>query len=534
MHADACWGLLAAFSPNLRDKIDGIAEFDSITVDPHKIMAVPYGLSALLVRDPAAVRTISTYSDLIMQEDFAFGQVTPFIGTKGWMSLKLWMMMLGRGRAGLVELADHRHEVAQTFAGLVDAHPRLVRLNDLDLAAVVFAYLPAGIEAGNLDDAELDRLNRLNIAIHARMMDEGRWHLHQFTLPDDLGRLRSGAVVHPLRYGEQSRGHRDLYARRPCLPRQPRTRSGGRNSMTNKTFRAVYESAGVYDELLLRHYYGGTEDVDLVADWLTEHHRAPTASFEVVEFGCGTGRITETIAPYARNLVLADYSETMVSAVAQKFPAAQTICADTSDAVTTLLREGRSKSFDLVTAFWSLSYPIGEFFEELSPTGVRPRQDQVHAHTQAREFVLDLVRLVAPGGHLLAMLFDAESPEQQLVTRGWEAVAPFPVGGRAYTRNVLVDALRDAEEQGIGALTHTRLGGVAWASSREAAREWFFGVHFKHHPQLLDDPELAISVEEFIDRYEIAGGVALPSGVHFVDFHAAAHPYASLPIGLSS
>ncbi|WP_446221623.1 hypothetical protein ACTWPB_17000 [Nocardia sp. IBHARD005] len=44
--------------------------------------------------------------------------------------------------------------------------------------------------------------------------------------------------------------------------------------MTHKTFRAVYEIAGVYDKLLLRHYYGGTEDVDLVADWLTEHHRA--------------------------------------------------------------------------------------------------------------------------------------------------------------------------------------------------------------------------------------------------------------------
>lgn len=90
--------------------------------------------------------------------------------------------------------------MAQTFAGLVDAHPRLVRLNDPDLSAVVFAYLPAGIEAGNLDDAELDRLNRLNIAIHARMLDEGRWHLHQFTLPDDLGCLCAGAVVHPLRF----------------------------------------------------------------------------------------------------------------------------------------------------------------------------------------------------------------------------------------------------------------------------------------------------------------------------------------------
>ncbi|WP_218021736.1 pyridoxal phosphate-dependent decarboxylase family protein [Nocardia harenae] len=200
LHADACWGLLAAFTPTLRGKIDGIADFDSITVDPHKILAVPYSSSALLVRDPAVIRSISTYSDLIMQEDFAFGQITPFLGTREWTSLKLWMMVRGRGRDGLAQLAERRCESARRFAELVDAHPRLVRLNDPDLSAVVFAHLPIGIEAGQVDRRALDRINDLNLAIHARMLSEGRWHLHQFTMRDDLGRLYGGATVHPLRF----------------------------------------------------------------------------------------------------------------------------------------------------------------------------------------------------------------------------------------------------------------------------------------------------------------------------------------------
>lgn len=305
--------------------------------------------------------------------------------------------------------------------------------------------------------------------------------------------------------------------------------------MTDRIFRAVYETAGTYDKLLLRHFFGGTEDVDLVADWLTEHFAVQQAQLNVVEFGCGTGRVTEAIAPYAAASVLADYSETMVAAVASRFPAAETICADTRDAVAQLIDAGRAASFDLVTAFWSLSYPIGEFFEELSPRGVRLRDDQAHAAVQAGDFVRDLVRLIAPGGHLLAMLFDAESPEQQLVTRAWEKVAPFPLGGRVYTRHVLIDALRAAEERGEGVLSHTRLGGVAWAPNRDAAREWFSGVHFKHHPQLLEDTEVAREVDDFIDRYGMAsGGIAIPSGVHLIDFHAVAHPYASLPIGHES
>jgi L-2,4-diaminobutyrate decarboxylase len=197
LHADACWGLLAACSEHLRDKIDGIAGFDSVTVDPHKVMAVPYSLSALLVRQPASLRAIASYSDLIMQEDFAFGQVTPFIGTKGWLSLKLWMLMRTHGRAGLAASAEHRVATARRFADLVDLHPRLLRLHDPDLLAVMFVYLPAG---SDLAAPDIERINAVNRWIHQRMLADGLWHLHQFSVPDDTGALRRGATMYPLRF----------------------------------------------------------------------------------------------------------------------------------------------------------------------------------------------------------------------------------------------------------------------------------------------------------------------------------------------
>jgi L-2,4-diaminobutyrate decarboxylase len=197
LHADACWGLLAAFSDRLRGKLDGIAGYDSVTVDPHKVMAVPYSLSALLVKVPASLRAVSSYSDLIMQEDFAFGQVTPFIGTKGWLSLKLWMAMRCHGRAGLASMAEHRVDIAGRFADLVDAHPRLVRLHGPDLLAVAFLYLPSGTD---LAEPDIDRVNAVNRWIHDQLLDEGSWHLHQFSIPDDVGVLRRGATVHPLRF----------------------------------------------------------------------------------------------------------------------------------------------------------------------------------------------------------------------------------------------------------------------------------------------------------------------------------------------
>jgi L-2,4-diaminobutyrate decarboxylase len=200
LHADACWGLLCAFSDRLRYKIAGISGFDSVTVDPHKVMAVPYALSALLVRTPGSLRSITSYSDLIMQEDFAFGQVTPFVGTKSWMSLKLWMLMRTHGRSGLAAMAEQRVANAQLFAALVDACPGAVRLHDPELLAVAFVYLPAGFAGGSGTDSDVELINRANRWIHERMLVEGSWHLHQFSICDDAGIVRKGATLYPLRF----------------------------------------------------------------------------------------------------------------------------------------------------------------------------------------------------------------------------------------------------------------------------------------------------------------------------------------------
>ena len=294
-------------------------------------------------------------------------------------------------------------------------------------------------------------------------------------------------------------------------------------------FRAVYEAAGVYDRRLLPHYYDGVEDVDLVTELLHRHYGQPAADLAVVEFGCGTGRITTRLAPYARRLIAADYSPTMIEAVKARFPQAETLCADTRDAVARLLDDGHRGGFDVVGAFWSLSYPLGEFFETMTADGVQPVDDVTRAREQAAAFVRDLVSLVAPGGHLLALFFDAETPEQRLVTRLWERIAPFPEEGRSYTLNLLLNGLRRAEAAGYGTLTHTRHGGAAWAPDRDAALAWFTVVHLKSFPALINDPDVQREVASFVERYERpAGDVALPSGVHVIDFHAAAHPACHL------
>jgi len=289
-------------------------------------------------------------------------------------------------------------------------------------------------------------------------------------------------------------------------------------------FQAMYRNARLYDDVLPQHLFNGVEDVELVARLMRDHFGRPASSraLSVVEFGCGSGRVTASLAPYASKLVAVDKSPSMVATAAARYPSANVRCLDMQQAVAQMVDdEGLVGTFDVVGAFWSLSYPLGECFEELTVDGIQPAHDQTRARQRAGRLVRDLIRLVAPDGHLLVLFFDSETREQRLVTRLWERIAPFPEGGRDYTRKILVEELRAAEDRGDGWLTHTRHGGVAVLPTKQAALAWFRHAHLKDLPMLVNDPVVQDEICRFIDACTVPSGtVVIPSGAHVLDFRA--------------
>ena len=55
-HVDGAYGAFFQLCDELRDTLRGLSRADSLTLDPHKGMFLPYGTGALLVRDGAALR----------------------------------------------------------------------------------------------------------------------------------------------------------------------------------------------------------------------------------------------------------------------------------------------------------------------------------------------------------------------------------------------------------------------------------------------------------------------------------------------
>ena len=123
--------------------------------------------------------------------------------------------------------------------------------------------------------------------------------------------------------------------------------------------KAVYRSAGIYDTVLPPHYYRGGEDIDLVVRLLAEHYGPPRHELRIAEFGCGTGRVTALLAPYARQLVAIDSAPAMLDSFRANFPHAETRCADARQAVAQMLQGGLAGALDVVGAFWSLNLSAG-------------------------------------------------------------------------------------------------------------------------------------------------------------------------------
>lgn len=197
LHADACHGFSLAFSDKLKYKIKGIEKFDSISTDPHKVLAIPYCISALLVKEPKKMQLISSSSDLIMQEDYAFGQITPFIGSKSWISLKLWFSMQNLGKNGYAKMIEKRCYLANYLKDKIIKSEKFILLNDVDINSVVFMYVK---NKHKITEKDINILNKINSRIYTKMLCDGKYYLHKFTISDNKGILKKDAILIPLRY----------------------------------------------------------------------------------------------------------------------------------------------------------------------------------------------------------------------------------------------------------------------------------------------------------------------------------------------
>ncbi|NNG15836.1 MAG: aspartate aminotransferase family protein [Gemmatimonadales bacterium] len=169
LHVDGAFGLFARATPLADHLAHGVERADSVTVDGHKWLNVPYDCGFAFVGQQSLLAEAFAYTAAYLPgpEDPRpnMGAIGPESSRRA-RSLSVWSTLRAYGRTGYREMIERHLALAQRMARLVDEAPELERLAEVPLNIVCFRVNP-----GSHSEGELDRLNnRLGEAL----LEDGR------------------------------------------------------------------------------------------------------------------------------------------------------------------------------------------------------------------------------------------------------------------------------------------------------------------------------------------------------------------------
>jgi glutamate/tyrosine decarboxylase-like PLP-dependent enzyme len=157
LHVDGAYGASAIFSDRHRALMRGIENADSITIDPHKWLAVPFSAGVILTRRPAMLeRTFAVAAPYMPKAAGATLPDNSRISTQ-WSrrmnSLKLWLTLRVHGRRAYEELIDRHLKLARSFADWVRASREFELAAPTTLPIVAFRLRAPDLNAQQLAEA---------------------------------------------------------------------------------------------------------------------------------------------------------------------------------------------------------------------------------------------------------------------------------------------------------------------------------------------------------------------------------------------
>ena len=158
LHVDGAFGLFARLAPESRPLTAGVERADSVTVDAHKWLNVPYDCGIAFVREPARLASaLSIGAAYLPSPDDPRphpSALTPENSRRA-RALAVWATLRAYGRDGYRAMVERHLRLARHLAAEVERRPEFELLAQPRLNIVCFRAHPQG--AG---DAELDELNR--------------------------------------------------------------------------------------------------------------------------------------------------------------------------------------------------------------------------------------------------------------------------------------------------------------------------------------------------------------------------------------
>lgn len=169
LHVDGAFGLWAAASPIHQHLAAGIELADSLAVDCHKWLNVPYDSGMAFVRDPAAHHDAMTLSAPYYAKGAEDGR-----DNHNWVpeasrrarGLAIYATLRALGRNGVAEIIERNCRLARRIAERLAQDARVLILNDVVLNQVLVRFVPPSGSLGAEADA-------FTAAVMRRIQEDG-------------------------------------------------------------------------------------------------------------------------------------------------------------------------------------------------------------------------------------------------------------------------------------------------------------------------------------------------------------------------
>jgi glutamate/tyrosine decarboxylase-like PLP-dependent enzyme len=141
VHVDGAFGLWAAASPSLRQRVPGLEQADSWATDAHKTLNVPYDSGLAIVADRAAVRgAMGLHASYLIRDEAGdpFEKV-PELSRRA-RGVPVWAALRSLGRQGVTDLVDRLALRARQLADGLGQVPGATVVNDVVFTQVSVSF----------------------------------------------------------------------------------------------------------------------------------------------------------------------------------------------------------------------------------------------------------------------------------------------------------------------------------------------------------------------------------------------------------